>query len=46
MKRLRKKLKDIIVSITFAEPKEYDTAKQGFKSGAETAKREHTEKKR
>lgn len=46
MKRLLKKLKDIIVSITFAEPEEYDTAKEGFKGGAEIAKREHTEKKR
>lgn len=29
MKKLLKKLKDIVVSITFAEPEEYDSAKEG-----------------
>ncbi len=33
MKRLTKKLKDISVAITFAESKEYDTAKENVRLG-------------
>lgn len=33
MKRLTKKLKDINVAITFAESKEYDTAKENVRLG-------------
>jgi hypothetical protein len=33
MKRLMKKLEDIMVAITFAEAGEYDTAKETMNSG-------------
>lgn len=38
MKKLLKKLKDIVVSITFAEPEEYDSAKEGVYTGKKNLK--------
>jgi hypothetical protein len=44
MKRIMKKLKDIIVSITFAEPDEYDSTQKQTKGNLKIKKKSKKKK--